>query len=37
MAPVLILMGSQSDWPVMQKAAEMLESLNVKWQAKVVS
>lgn len=37
MAPVLILMGSQSDWPVMQKAAEMLESLGIKWQAKVVS
>ncbi|RUO81065.1 5-(carboxyamino)imidazole ribonucleotide mutase [Idiomarina tyrosinivorans] len=37
MTPVLILMGSQSDWPVMQAAAQMLEDLQVPWQAKVVS
>ncbi|EKE83406.1 5-(carboxyamino)imidazole ribonucleotide mutase [Idiomarina xiamenensis] len=37
MAPVLILMGSQSDWPVMQAAAEMLEELQVPWRARVVS
>lgn len=37
MASVLILMGSQSDWPVMQAAARMLEDLNVSWEARVVS
>ncbi|RUO47991.1 5-(carboxyamino)imidazole ribonucleotide mutase [Pseudidiomarina donghaiensis] len=37
MAPVLILMGSQSDWPVMQQAAQMLKDLGVEWRAEVVS
>lgn len=37
MAPVLILMGSQSDWPVMQHAAQMLKDLGVDWRAEVVS
>ena len=37
MATVLILMGSQSDWPTMQKAAYMLKDLGVSWEAKVVS
>ncbi|RUO76379.1 5-(carboxyamino)imidazole ribonucleotide mutase [Pseudidiomarina taiwanensis] len=37
MAPVLILMGSQSDWPVMQNAAQMLKDLGVEWRAQVVS
>jgi len=37
MASVLILMGSQSDWPTMQKAALMLDDLGVHWQAKVAS
>lgn len=37
MASVLILMGSQSDWPVMQHAATMLDELGVQWQARVVS
>ncbi|MDT7525674.1 5-(carboxyamino)imidazole ribonucleotide mutase [Pseudidiomarina sp. GXY010] len=37
MAPVLILMGSKSDWPVMKNAAKMLEDLGVAWQAQVVS
>lgn len=37
MTPVLILMGSQSDWPVMQHAATMLNDLGVAWQARVVS
>jgi len=36
-APVLILMGSQSDWPVMQEAAKMLKALDVPWRAQVVS
>ncbi|WP_404400937.1 5-(carboxyamino)imidazole ribonucleotide mutase [Idiomarina seosinensis] len=37
MASVLILMGSQSDWPTMQKAALMLDQLGVDWEAKVAS
>ncbi|MDD2704994.1 MAG: 5-(carboxyamino)imidazole ribonucleotide mutase [Acidocella sp.] len=30
-------MGSRSDWPVMQHAAEMLDKLGVAYEAKVVS
>jgi phosphoribosylaminoimidazole carboxylase, PurE protein len=36
-APVAIIMGSRSDWPVMKHAAEMLDSLGVAYEAKVVS
>lgn len=37
-APVVgILMGSNSDWPIMQKAAEMLDEFGVAYEAKVVS
>jgi 5-(carboxyamino)imidazole ribonucleotide mutase len=36
-ALVGIIMGSQSDWPVMQHAAEMLERLGVAYEAKIVS
>ncbi len=32
-----IIMGSKSDWPTMQKAAEMLEALGVSYEAKIVS
>ena len=32
-----IVMGSSSDWPVMQKAAEILEKFGVSYEAKVVS
>jgi 5-(carboxyamino)imidazole ribonucleotide mutase len=32
-----IIMGSRSDWPVMQHAAEMLDKLGVAYEAKVVS
>ena len=32
-----ILMGSNSDWPIMQKAAEILEQFGVAFEAKVVS
>ena len=32
-----IIMGSQSDWPVMQEAARMLETLGVAYEAKIVS
>ncbi|WP_395671173.1 5-(carboxyamino)imidazole ribonucleotide mutase [Phenylobacterium sp.] len=35
--PVAIIMGSRSDWPVLRHAAEMLESLGVSYEAKVVS
>ncbi len=38
-APVLVgvVMGSDSDWPVMRKAAEVLEALGVAHEARVVS
>ena len=36
-APVAIIMGSRSDWPVLRHAAEMLEQLGVPYEAKVVS
>ena len=32
-----IIMGSQSDWPTMQHAATILETLGVTYEAKVVS
>ncbi|MFT3997334.1 MAG: 5-(carboxyamino)imidazole ribonucleotide mutase [Asticcacaulis sp.] len=34
---VAIIMGSRSDWPVMQKAAEALDGLGVAYDARVVS
>jgi len=36
-APVAIIMGSRSDWPVLRHAAEMLEGLGVGYEARVVS
>ncbi len=36
-APVAIVMGSQSDWATMQKAAESLDALGVSYEAKIVS
>ena len=37
-APLVgIIMGSQSDWPVMQKTAEKLDALGIAYEAKVVS
>lgn len=37
-APVVgIVMGSNSDWPVMKHAAEMLNSFNIPYEAQVVS
>ncbi len=36
-APVAIIMGSRSDWPVLRHAADMLERLGVAYEAKVVS
>lgn len=32
-----IIMGSRSDWPVMQRAAEMLDALGAPYETKVVS
>ncbi|MEL6793814.1 MAG: 5-(carboxyamino)imidazole ribonucleotide mutase [Pseudomonadota bacterium] len=32
-----IVMGSQSDWPTMKRAAEALEALEVPFEAKIVS
>ena len=36
-APVAIIMGSRSDWPILRHAAEALEALSVSYEAKVVS
>jgi 5-(carboxyamino)imidazole ribonucleotide mutase len=36
-APVAIIMGSRSDWPTLQHAAEALDALGVAYVAKVVS
>ncbi|WP_299791090.1 5-(carboxyamino)imidazole ribonucleotide mutase [uncultured Marivita sp.] len=32
-----IIMGSQSDWPTMKEAAEMLDALGVPYESKIVS
>ena len=32
-----IIMGSQSDWPTLEKTARVLEDFGVGWEAKVVS
>ena len=34
---IAVVMGSQSDWPVMKHAVEQLEAFGVEYQAKVVS
>ena len=36
-APVAIVMGSQSDWPTMRRAAEALDKLGVVHEARIVS
>jgi len=36
-APVAIIMGSRSDWPVLRHAAQALDGLGVAYEAKVVS
>src|SRR5438874_10262025 len=36
-APVVIVMGSQSDWSVMREAAETLDALNVPHEERIVS
>jgi 5-(carboxyamino)imidazole ribonucleotide mutase len=37
MPQVGLIMGSQSDWPVLKRAAETLEALGISYEAKVVS
>ena len=32
-----IIMGSQSDWPTMKGAAEILDELGIPYEAKIVS
>lgn len=36
-APVAIVMGSQSDWPTMERAAQMLDKLGIAYDARIVS
>jgi 5-(carboxyamino)imidazole ribonucleotide mutase len=36
-APVAIVMGSQSDWQTMQRAADVLDQLGVAYEARIVS
>src|SRR5271157_642977 len=35
--PVAIIMGSQSDWPVMRVTAQVLDELGVAYDARVIS
>jgi len=35
--PVAIVMGSQSDWPTMRNAAEMLDTLKIEYEARIIS
>jgi 5-(carboxyamino)imidazole ribonucleotide mutase len=35
--PVAIIMGSQSDWPIMKAAAAVLDELGVSYEARIVS
>lgn len=35
--PIAIIMGSQSDWPTMRNAAEVLDALGVGYEAKIIS
>ncbi|MEP3890831.1 MAG: 5-(carboxyamino)imidazole ribonucleotide mutase [Hellea sp.] len=36
-APIAIIMGSTSDWPTMQHAADALDALGIAYDAKVIS
>lgn len=36
-APIAIIMGSQSDWPTMKHAADVLDALGLKYDARIVS
>ncbi len=35
--PVGIIMGSQSDWPTMREAADILDALSVRYETRIVS
>ena len=35
--PIAIVMGSQSDWPTLRHAAEMLDTLKIDYEARIVS
>jgi 5-(carboxyamino)imidazole ribonucleotide mutase len=35
--PVAIVMGSQSDWPTLRHAAEMLDTLKIEYEARIIS
>jgi 5-(carboxyamino)imidazole ribonucleotide mutase len=35
--PIAIVMGSQSDWPTMRHAAEILDTLKIEYEARIVS
>lgn len=35
--PIAILMGSQSDWPTMRRAAETLDILKIEYEARIMS
>lgn len=35
--PIAIIMGSTSDWPTMEHAADILDALGIEYEAKVVS
>ena len=37
MVQVAIIMGSQSDWPTMREAADMLDALGIAYEKKIVS
>jgi 5-(carboxyamino)imidazole ribonucleotide mutase len=37
MVQVAIIMGSQSDWPTMREAADILDALGVAYEARIVS
>jgi len=34
---IALIMGSTSDWPTMQHAADILDTLNIAYEAKVIS
>ncbi len=35
--PVSIIMGSQSDWPTMQHAAQIMEALDIAYESRIIS
>lgn len=35
--PIAIVMGSQSDWPTMRRAAEILDTLKIDYEARIIS